>query len=232
MSEALLRRVGAFVSGKRKFLGMNLLGLALAASFLPYAASPQEFRATVTGTVSDASGAKIPGAKVDIKNESTGATVSTITTGEGTYTTPFLEPGRYSVTATVSGFKAETKTNVELNVGGRLQLDFTMQVGGVAEQITVEASGAQLEAANADLGQSINATATAELPLLGRNPFQLTTLASGVQHNVATASDRIVRSTTAAWTLTTSMAAVHRPMSFCWMALRTPRARALAHRII
>jgi hypothetical protein len=188
MSEALLRRVGAFVSSKRKWLGMNLLGLAFASAFLPVVASAQEFRATVTGTVADASGAKIPGANIEIKNLSTGVSVSTLTTGEGTYTTPFLAPGRYSVTATVSGFKTETKTNVELNVSDRQQIDFTLQIGGVSEQVTVEASGQQIESANADLGQSIGATATAELPLLGRNPFQLTTLASGVQHNVSTAS--------------------------------------------
>ena len=111
-----------------------------------------------------------------------------LTTGEGTYTTPFLEPGRYSITASVSGFKTETKTNVELNVSDRQQIDFTMQVGGVSEQITVEASGQQIQSANADLGQTIGAAATAELPLLGRNPFQLTTLASGVQHTPALAS--------------------------------------------
>ncbi len=204
MSEALLRRVGAFISSNCKFLGLSLVGLVLALALLPSTASAQEFRATVTGAVADPSGAKIAGARVEIKNQGTGVTVSTVTTGEGTYTTPFLEPGRYSVTATVSGFKTQTKTNVELNVSDRQQIDFTMQVGGVSEQITVEASGQQIESANADLGQTIGAAATAELPLLGRNPFQLTTLASGVQHNVgAQPAGPIVRSTTAAWIPTT-----------------------------
>lgn len=192
MSEALLRRVGAFVSGKRKLLRLSLAAITLAGVFLPRVAPGQEFRATVTGTVADSSGAKIPNAKVDVKNLATGVTVSTVTTGEGTYTTPFLDPGRYAITTTVSGFKTETKTNIELNVSDKQQIDFTLQVGGVSEQITVEASGQQLESANADLGQTIGATATAELPLLGRNPFQLTTLASGVQHTsqLASRSDR------------------------------------------
>ncbi len=188
MSEALLRRVGAFVSSKRKLLGPSLVGLSLGLALLPYNAPAQEFRATVTGAVGDPSGGKIAGARVEIKNQATGATVSTLTTGEGTYTTPFLEPGRYSITASVSGFKTETRTNVQLSVGDKQQVDFTLQVGGVSEQITVEASGQQIQSANADLGQTIGAAATAELPLLGRNPFELTTLASGVQHNVALSS--------------------------------------------
>src|SRR5438309_2274427 len=165
-----------------------LFQLFVIGAILSCAAWAQEFRATVTGTVADASGAKIPNAKIDVKNQATGVTVSTTTTSDGIYTTPFLAPGRYSVTATVPGFKTETKTNIELNVSDHQQLDFTMQVGGVSEQVTVEASSTQIEAANADLGQSIGATATAELPLLGRNPFQLTTLAAGVQHVPALAS--------------------------------------------
>ncbi len=152
MSEALMLRVGAFVSSGRKFLGLNLVGLSLGLILLPFTAPAQEFRATVTGAVGDPSGAKVAGAKIDIKNQATGVTVSTLTTSEGTYTTPFLEPGRYSITATFSGFKTETRTNVELNVGDRQQVDFTLQVGGVSEQITVEASGQQIQSANADLG--------------------------------------------------------------------------------
>src|SRR4051794_7990774 len=183
----LLRQVGTRAASVSVAPNRFLLALLLVSALFSSVALAQEFRATLTGTVADASGAKIPNAKVDVKNEATGVTVSTTTTGEGIYTTPFLAPGRYSVTTSVPGFKTETKTNVELNVSDRQQLDFTMQVGGVSEQVTVEASSTQIEAANADLGQSIGATATAELPLLGRNPFQLTTLAAGVQHTPALA---------------------------------------------
>src|SRR3954447_12207996 len=188
MLKTLLLRVTAAASGRptlacRSFSALALVGVLFAGSMCA-----QEFRATVTGTVADASGAKVPNAKVEVKNQSTGVTATAVTTSEGTYTTPFLEPGRYSVTATVSGFKTETRANVELNVGDRHQIDFALQVGGVSEQVTVEASGQQLETATADLGQSIGTAATAQLPLLGRNPFQLTTLASGVQHTSALAS--------------------------------------------
>ena len=66
MSEALLRRVGAFVSSKRKRFGAGLISLGFVLAIMPSIADSQEFRATVTGTVSDASGAKIPGARVEI----------------------------------------------------------------------------------------------------------------------------------------------------------------------
>jgi hypothetical protein len=188
MLKTLLLRVTAAASGRSTLVCRSFSALALVSVLFAGSMCAQEFRATVTGTVADASGAKVPNAKVEVKNQSTGVTATAVTTSEGTYTTPFLEPGRYSVTATVSGFKTETRANVELNVGDRQQIDFALQVGGVSEQVTVEASGQQLETATADLGQSIGAAATAQLPLLGRNPFQLTTLASGVQHTSALAS--------------------------------------------
>ena len=151
-------------------------------------AHAQEFRATVTGTVTDASGAKMPGVKIDIRNSATGVAVNTLTNGDGLYQTPFLTPGAYIISASAAGFKAAVKENVELRVGDRLVSDFTMQIGQISEQVTVEASAQQLETGSADLGQVIGAKATAELPLLGRNPFQLTTLSAGVQHTPALAS--------------------------------------------
>ena len=152
----------------------------------------QEFRATVTGSVTDSSGAKMAGVKIDVRNLATGVNVATTTNGDGLFQTPFLSPGSYNISATASGFKSAVKENVELRVGDRLQSDFVMQVGQISEQVTVEASAEQLETGSADLGQVIGAKATAELPLLGRNPFQLTTLSAGVQHipTLASRSDR------------------------------------------
>jgi hypothetical protein len=148
----------------------------------------QEYRATVRGTLTDPTGAKIPGAKVEVKNLGTGVTTAAITNENGTYQTPFLEPGNYSITASDSGFTTEVRNNIELRVGDRYVADFTMKVGGTTEQVTVSASSQQLETTTADLGQVIGAKSTAQLPLLGRNPFQLITVASGVQHTPALAS--------------------------------------------
>jgi hypothetical protein len=161
--------------------------LILAAAFLP-AAFAQQYRATVTGTVTDASGAKAPNVKVEVKNTGTGVATSATTNENGAYETPFLQPGTYQITATADGFKTQVKDNVELRVGDRVQNDFVMQVGGVSEQITVTSGVQQIETATADLSQVVGAKSTAQLPLLGRNPFQLVTIASGVQHTPALAS--------------------------------------------
>lgn len=168
----------------------NCRGLALfvfSILFVPVI-FPQQFQATLTGTVTDASGAKAPGVKVEIKNVGTGVTTTLTTNQDGTYEAPFLQPGNYTVTASAEGFKTAVKSNIDLRVGDRSTADFVLQVGGVSEQITVSSGVQQIETTTADLGQVIGAKSTAQLPLLGRNPFQLITVASGVQHTPALAS--------------------------------------------
>jgi hypothetical protein len=165
----------------------HLTLLFLAALIVP-AAFAQQYRATLTGTVTDPSGAKVPNVKVEVKSVGTGVTTTAITNENGTYETPFLQPGTYEITASSGGFKTQIRNNVELRVGDRLQNDFVMQVGGVSEQITVTSGVQQIETTTADLSQVIGAKSTSQLPLLGRNPFQLITVASGVQHTPALAS--------------------------------------------
>jgi outer membrane receptor protein involved in Fe transport len=152
------------------------------------AAYAQQFQATVIGTITDASGAKIPGVKVEVKNVGTGVVSTAVTNENGTYETPFLQPGNYTISASSGGFTTAVKNNIELRVGDRYQADFTLQVGGVTEQVTVSTGVQQIETTTADLGQVIGTKSTANLPLLGRNPFQLITVASGVQHIPALAS--------------------------------------------
>ncbi len=174
------RRISARRCG---VLGLFVVGLLL----LPNAYA-QQSQATVTGTVTDTSGAKAPGVKIEIKNAATGVITTLTTNGDGTYEAPFLQPGGYTITASAAGFKTEVKNNVELRVAGHYAADFVLQVGGISEQITVSTGVQQIETTTADLGQVIGEKSTAQLPLLGRNPFQLITVASGVQHTPALAS--------------------------------------------
>ncbi len=169
--------------GSRRVFPLFILGLLL----VP-AAFSQQSQATITGTVTDSSGAKAPGVKVEIKNTGTGVTTTVTTNQDGAYEAPFLQPGNYDITASSTGFKTVVKNNVQLTVGGRYAADFVLQPGELSQQITVAAGVQQIETTTADLGQVIGAKATAQLPLLGRNPFQLITVASGVQHTPALAS--------------------------------------------
>ena len=79
--------------------------LALALLAFSISGAAQDFRATLTGRVTDASGAAVPGAKITVKNLNTNETFDTTSTGEGAYTIPFLVPGRYSATVEAIGFK-------------------------------------------------------------------------------------------------------------------------------
>jgi hypothetical protein len=142
----------------------------------------QEVRATISGTISDPNGAVIPGAKVVVRNINTGS-INDVTTNEaGLYVAPFIPIGRYQVTATAQGFKTAIRQDVELRVGDRIRLDFTLEIGGVTEQITITSETPLLETATASNGQVIDSAKVRDLPLLGRNPFLLAAISSGVQY--------------------------------------------------
>ncbi|MBI3207757.1 MAG: TonB-dependent receptor [Candidatus Solibacter usitatus] len=142
----------------------------------------QEFRATVSGTITDAQGAIVPGARVEVKNLATNVAVSTVTNETGVYVAPFVTPGNYSIVATHEGFKRALRDNIELRVGDRVRVDFALEVGGVAEQVTVSASAELLETQSASKGQVIDSAKVRDLPLLGRNPFLLAAISAGVQY--------------------------------------------------
>ncbi|MEZ5404315.1 MAG: TonB-dependent receptor [Bryobacteraceae bacterium] len=153
---------------------------AMIAAFAPLMA--QEFRASVSGAVTDAQGALVPGASIEVKNLETNVTVSTVTNDGGSYVAPFVPPGRYSVTVSANGFKRAFRDNVELRVSDRIRIDFQLEVGAIAEQVTVSVAAELLETTTASKGQVIDSAKVRDLPLLGRNPFLLASLSTGVQY--------------------------------------------------
>ena len=158
------------------------LVLALTLTALSLCASAQEFRATLTGRVTDTSGAVVSGAKITIRNLNTNETFDTTASGEGGYTVPFLIPGRYSATVEASGFKRTVNEGFDLNVGQKTTLDFALEIGQLENTINVTADAPLLEADTATRGQVIESLRVTELPLnSGRNPINLVNLAPGVQ---------------------------------------------------
>src|SRR5262245_34210945 len=128
----------------------------LAALLLAASASAQEFRATLTGRVTDPNGLATPGATVTAVNTQTGEVAVGVTTAEGAYTIPFLKPGIYSVSAELTGFKKVTQPNVQLEVGQTASVNFQLQLGQISEQMTVTAESPLLETAKADRGLVID----------------------------------------------------------------------------
>ncbi|HUA62450.1 MAG TPA: carboxypeptidase regulatory-like domain-containing protein [Verrucomicrobiae bacterium] len=148
----------------------------------------QEYRATITGTVTDPSGAPVPNVQVDARNIETSTTLSARTNESGIYTIPFVLPGIYNVTATVQGFKQAIRENVELHAGDKVQTDLKLEVGASSDKVTVTAESEQLRTATASMGQTINRTETTDLPMMGRNTYMFAELATGISTPLSTTS--------------------------------------------
>jgi hypothetical protein len=142
---------------------------------------PQVVGATLSGTVTDQSGAVIPSGKISIKNVATGATRAVTTDAAGFYSTPNLLPGAYEVTATAPGFATEVQTGMTLTVGAQQVLNLTMRVGQVSEKVEVTGAAPAVQLATSTISAVVNSTTVRELPLNGRSWTDLATLQPGVQ---------------------------------------------------
>ncbi|HKE95104.1 MAG TPA: TonB-dependent receptor, partial [Povalibacter sp.] len=153
----------------------------LAVFFLPSASLlAQVDRATLTGTVRDASDASVPGVTISVRNSATSVASSTITDSQGNYLIGALIAGPYVVEAELTGFRTSSR-NVNLDVGQRARIDFSLAVATVTEQLTVEASAPLLNTEQSTLGTVINQSEVAKLPLSLRNWDDLIGMAAGVQ---------------------------------------------------
>jgi len=143
----------------------------------------QEYRATLTGHVSDPAGAAVAGATVTVRSQQTNLDTVAQTNEEGNYTVPFLQPGRYTVTVEAQGFKKAVTDVVELHTADKATMDVQLEVGGVGEVVNVTSEAPLLEPDTASRGQAIENMRVNELPLNGRNPLNLVVLAPGTQFN-------------------------------------------------
>lgn len=160
----------------RTTCGMLALGFLIAASL-----SAQQTTATVVGTVTDSSGALVPGVLVKATNLSTNSSRETKTDESGSYSIPFLPAGQYSLSASVQGFQAAQFDQVTLQVQQTARVDFSLKVGDVTETVRVEASAALLQTDTSTVGTVIDSAKIVDLPLNGRNFVQLAQLIPGVQ---------------------------------------------------
>ncbi len=134
----------------------------------------------ITGTVTDASGAAIPGAEVTVINEATSTSRTVRTNEAGNYTVPFLVPGTYTIQATSGGFKAATTPGLIVQVGDVQRANFQLEVGAVTESIEISAAAQMLQTASIATGTVIEQQRILDLPLNGRNYLQLVKLAPNV----------------------------------------------------
>ena len=147
---------------------------------LPIGASAQEFRGTVSGSVTDPSGSVVPGASVEIKEINTGSINKTVSDNAGQYVLPFLPPGDYTITVERAGFETMARSNITVQGQAHLIINLALKVGSASQTVTVTTEEPLVNQADASIGQVLSTESVADLPLNGRTPVVFASLSVGV----------------------------------------------------
>jgi len=135
--------------------------------------------ATLSGTVTDPSGAVLPNAHVTVHSLATGLNRDIVTDGAGIYIAPSLQPGDYKVSATAAGFSMDTVEKVTLDVDMKVSVDLKLALASTGATVQVESTASQIESQTITVGQVIDRNTVQELPLNGRHFLDLTVLTPG-----------------------------------------------------
>jgi len=169
-----------FVGVSRNFV----LRLAAIAALVFSIAAPTTLRAqvagaTLSGTVTDASGAAVPDASVSIKNTDTGVTRDVTADSAGFYNAPNLSPGNYEIDVSAKGFSKLVQNGVTLTVGAQQVLNFSLTIGQVTQTVQVTGEAPAVQLASSAISAEVNSVTVRELPLNGRDWSSLATLQPG-----------------------------------------------------
>ena len=152
----------------------------------------QAATASISGTVTDTSGAAIPGASIEIRNTGTGAVRTVLSDTEGRYIVPDLGIGAYDIRGSKMGFQTTVRSGLTLTVGSAPVVDLQLAVGQTQETVNVDASVSQVETETSTLSSLVGENQMRELPLNGRNFEQLILLAPGAISYPAGGSSALV----------------------------------------
>ena len=167
-----------------RILSVSAYLLATLFLWIASAANAQTFRGTILGTVTDSSGAAVPGATVTIKNMDTGLTRTVTTSEDGTYSAPEPPIGNYSITCEKSGFKSGVVTGARVEVSSERRVDFTLQPGPLAQKAeVVDEEPPMVESTSNTLGGIVESKVVTSLPVNGRDYQKLIFLLEGTDMN-------------------------------------------------
>ena len=164
-------------SRKLVLFAFGVVGMSL---FICPSASPQVAGATLSGTVTDATGAVIINAKITLSNAATAVERTAETDSAGVYSMPNIPAGIYQISASASGFSTELQNGIVLDVGATRLINISLHVGNVSQTVQVTGENASVQLANATIIGEVSAIAVRDLPLNGRDWTQLATLQVGV----------------------------------------------------
>ena len=158
----------------------RVLRFCAAAVLAASAVWAQGVTGSILGSVEDATGARVPGAAVAVTNMATGESRSAKADAEGNYLFPALSIGRYSLRAEAAGFKTFVSENIILDLNQNARINARLEVGSVSEQVKVTADAALVETQQAQLGAVVDMNRVNDLPLNGRNVYDLVSTLPGV----------------------------------------------------
>src|SRR2546427_6862793 len=137
----------------------------------------------IEGVATDATGAVLPGATVTIRNLDTNVSREVVTDGSGRYRAAALQPGRYEVSATLSGFEIKPVSDVPVTVGQTVPVDLKMHTAGIAEDVVVTAQSPVIDTRRTDVSNVIGEQAIENLPMNGRRWDNFVLLSPGVTND-------------------------------------------------
>lgn len=163
------------------WVGLMTVTTLLVIFFQPSIVEAQVDEGTVTGTVTDTSGAVVPNAQVKLLNTDQGITLESRTSNNGGYTFSPVRIGHYTVTVSAQGFATTTQKNLTVNVAQVLQVNVQLKLGATTETVEVNTAPPQMQTEEASVGQVISQQSVNNLPLNGRNFTFLAQLGAGMQ---------------------------------------------------
>ncbi|MCL5744170.1 MAG: carboxypeptidase-like regulatory domain-containing protein, partial [Acidobacteria bacterium] len=166
-----------------------LLVLLALAAVRPAAA--QAIYGSVQGTITDETGAAVPNARIRARNVATGVTITTQSNQVGLYFLGELRPGTYDLEVEAAGFNKMVQRGISLRVEDHLRADFALKVGQVSESVEVTAEAPLLQTESNTIGRVIEENSIKQLPLRGRNAFELVRLTPGVQQRSSDEQPRL-----------------------------------------
>ncbi len=140
---------------------------------------------TITGTVTDQTGAVIPNAQIHVVHRDTGQQFDVTTNPEGRYAVPSVPEGLYTIQASAHGFRSEVVQNAKVDIGTPLTQDFRLEVGSASERVEVQANATQVETTSATVGTTVTGRQITELPFTSRDALDLALLTPGSSANGA-----------------------------------------------
>lgn len=162
-----------------RYTSSTILG-AVVVLLLALPVAGQQDQGVITGTISDATGAVVPGAEISILEMNTGILVEKQANASGVYVSGPLKVGMYEISVATDGFKTAVRSGVEIHAGDRIGLNFTLEVGNLVEVVEVTGATPLLKTESATLDYTVERQQIEDLPISGRNYQSLAQLTAGV----------------------------------------------------